>query len=109
MGKENDLRMSGGIGRALKKVVSAPFKVVGKVLGVGGGGSQTVKVQTPEVTGAQIQASTQAQAPEAPVLGTENTTLDSNGKKKKKGKAGLLISKDNGSGDNSGGYTGLNI
>lgn len=102
--------MSGGIGRAIKKVVSAPFKVVGKVLGVGGDGSQTVKVQTPDVTGAQIQASTQSQAPEAPVLGTENTTLDSNGKKKKKkGKAGLLISKDNGSGGNSGGYTGLNI
>lgn len=105
--------MSGGIGRALKKVVSAPFKVVGKVLGVGvgggGGGSQTVKVQTPDVTGAQIQASTQAQAPEAPVLGTENTTLDSNGKKKKKGKAGLLIAKDSSSGGNSGGYTGLNI
>lgn len=101
--------MSGGIGRALRKVVSAPFKAVGSVLGIGGSNSQTVKVQTPDVTGAQIQASTQAQAPEAPVLGTENTTLDQNGKKKKKGKASLLINKDSGSGSSSGGYTGLNI
>lgn len=103
--------MSGGIGRAFKKIVSAPFKAVGKILGVGGGrgGTQTIKVQTPDVTGAQIQASTQAPAPEAPVLGTENTTLDSNVKKKKKGKAGLLIAKDSSSGGNSGGYTGLNI
>lgn len=95
----------GGIGKAIKKVVSAPFKVVGSLLGAGG---QTVNVSAPDVSGAQIQASTAAQAPEAPMLGTESTTLD---KKKKRGKSGLLIQKNSGSGKSNGGgnYSGLNI
>lgn len=95
--------MSGGIGRAIKRVVSAPFKAVGKVLGVGG--SQTVNVSAPDVSAAQVVPSTAAAAPEAPVLGTENTTQD---KKKKKGKSRLLINNDSQS-SNSSGYSGLNI
>lgn len=95
--------MSGGIGRAIKRVVSAPLKAVGKVLGVGG--SQTVNVSAPDVSAAQVVPSTAAAAPEAPVLGTENTTQD---KKKKKGKSRLLINNDSQS-SNSSGYSGLNI
>lgn len=95
--------MSGGIGRAIKRVVSAPVKAVGKVLGVGG--SQTVNVSAPDVSAAQVVPSTAAVAPEAPVLGTENTTQD---KKKKKGKSRLLINNDSQS-SNSSGYSGLNI
>lgn len=96
----------GGVVKAVKKVVSAPFKVVGSLLGAGG---QTVNVSAPDVSGAQIQASTAAQAPEAPLLGTENTTLDK--KKKKRGKSGLLIQKDSSGTNKSGGgnYSGLNI
>lgn len=97
------INLSGGIGRAIKRVVSAPFKAVGKVLGVGG--SQTVNVSAPDVSAAQVVPSTAAAAPEAPVLGTENMTLD---KKKKKGKSRLLINNDNQS-SNSSGYSGLNI
>lgn len=97
------INLSGGIGRAIKRVVSAPFKAVGKVLGVGG--SQTVNVSAPDVSAAQVVPSTAAAAPEAPVLGTENTTQD---KKKKKGKSHLLINNDNQS-SNSSGYSGLNI
>ena len=97
------INLSGGIGRAIKSVVSAPFKAVGKVLGVGG--SQTVNVPTPDVSAAQVVPSTAAAAPEAPVLGTENATQD---KKKKKGKSSLLINNDNQS-SNSSGYSGLNI
>lgn len=97
------INLSGGIGRAIKRVVSAPFKAVGKVLGVGG--SQTVNVSAPDVSAAQVVPSTAAVAPEAPVLGTENTTQD---KKKKKGKSRLLINNDNQS-SNSSGYSGLNI
>lgn len=97
------INLSGGIGRAVKRVVSAPFKAVGKVLGVGG--SQTVNVSAPDVSAAQVVPSTAAVAPEAPVLGTENTTQD---KKKKKGKSRLLINNDNQS-SNSSGYSGLNI
>ena len=97
------INLSGGIGRAIKRVVSAPFKAVGKVLGVGG--SQTVNVSAPDVSAAQVVPSTAAAAPEAPVLGTENTTQD---KKKKKGKSRLLINNDNQS-SNSSGYSGLNI
>ena len=97
------INLSGGIGRAIKSVVSAPFKAVGKVLGVGG--SQTVNVSAPDVSAAQVVPSTAAAAPEAPVLGTENTTQD---KKKKKGKSSLLINNDNQS-SNSSGYSGLNI
>ena len=93
----------GGIGRAIKSVVSAPFKAVGKVLGVGG--SQSVNVSAPDVSAAQVVPSTAAAAPEAPVLGTDNTTQD---KKKKKGKSSLLINNDNQS-SNSSGYSGLNI
>lgn len=97
------INLSGGIGRAIKRVASAPFKAVGKVLGVGG--SQTVNVSAPDVSAAQVVPSTAAAAPEAPVLGTENTTQD---KKKKKGKSRLLINNDNQS-SNSSGYSGLNI
>lgn len=97
------INLSGGIGRAIKRVVSAPFKAVGKVLGVGG--SQTVNVSAPDVSAAQVVPSTAATAPEAPVLGTENTTQDT---KKKKGKSRLLINNDSQS-SNSSGYSGLNI
>lgn len=97
------INLSGGIGRAIKRVVSAPFKAVGKVLGVGG--SQTVNVSAPDVSAAQVVPSTAAAAPEAPVLGTENMTQD---KKKKKGKSRLLINNDSQS-SNSSGYSGLNI
>lgn len=99
------INLSGGIGRAIKRVVFAPFKAVGKVLGVGGG-SQTVNVSAPDVSAAQVVPSTAAAAPEAPVLGTENTTQDT--KKKKKGKSRLLINNDSQS-SNSSGYSGLNI
>lgn len=98
------INLSGGIGRAIKRVVSAPFKAVGKVLGVGG--SQTVNVSAPDVSAAQVVPSTAAAAPEAPVLGTENTTQDT--EKKKKGKSRLLINNDSQS-SNSSGYSGLNI
>lgn len=97
------INLSGGIGRAIKRVVSAPFNAVGKVLGVGG--SQTVNVSAPDVSAAQVVPSTAAAAPEAPILGTENTTQD---KKKKKGKSRLLINSDSQS-YNSSGYSGLNI
>ena len=94
----------GGIGKAITRVVSAPFKAVGKVLGVGG--SQTVNVSAPDVSGAQVIPSTEAAAPEAPVLGAENTTQDT--RNKKKGKSRLLINNDSQS-SNSSGYSGLNI
>jgi ribosomal protein L21 len=96
--------LSGGIGRAFKKVVAAPFKAVGKVLGMGGG--QKVTVKAPDVSGAQIVPSVASPAPEAPVLGTENTAQDT--VKKKKGKSRLLINRD-GNSSSSSGYSGLNI
>lgn len=98
------INLSGGIGRAFKKVVSAPFKAVGKVLGIGGG--QTVNVSAPDVSAAQVVPSTAAVAPEAPVFGTENTTKD---KKKKKGKSRLLINSDNSPSSGNSSYSGLNI
>lgn len=99
------INLSGGIGRAIKKVVSAPFKAVGKVLGVGGG--QTVNVSAPDVSGAQVLPSTASPAPEAPVLGTENTTQDKT--KKKKGKSRLLINSDSSPSSGNSSYSGLNI
>lgn len=101
------INLSGGIGRAIKRVVSAPFKAVGKVLGVGG--SQTVHVSTPDVSAAQVVPSTASPAPEAPVLGTENTTQDNVKKKKKKGKSRLLINSDSSPTSGSSNYSGLNI
>lgn len=95
----------GGIGRAINKVVSAPLKVVGKVLGVGG--AQTVNVSAPDVSGAQVVPSTASPAPEAPVLGTENTAQDKT--KKKKGKSSLLINNDSSPSSGSSNYSGLNI
>nr|DAF89389.1 MAG TPA: hypothetical protein [Caudovirales sp. ct2KA10] len=99
------INLSGGIGRAIKKVVSAPLKVVGKVLGVGG--AQSVNVSAPDVSGAQVVPSTASPAPEAPVLGTENTAQDK--VKKKKGKSRLLINSDNSPSSGSSSYSGLNI
>lgn len=97
------INLSGGIGRAFTKIVSAPFKAAGKLLGVGG--AKAVNVSAPDVSAAQVVPSTAAAAPEAPVLGTENTTQDT---KKKKGKSRLLINNDSQS-SNSSGYSGLNI
>lgn len=99
------INLSGGIGRAFKKVVSAPFKAVGSLLGIGGG--QTVNVSAPDVSGAQVVPSTASPAPEAPVLGTENTTQDK--VKKKKGKSRLLINSDNSPSSGNSSYSGLNI
>ena len=99
------INLSGGIGRAIKRVVSAPFKAVGKVLGVGGG--QTVNVSAPDVSAAQVVPSTASPAPEAPVLGTENTTQDT--EKKRKGKSRLLINSDSSPTSGSSNYSGLNI
>lgn len=99
------INLSGGIGRAVKRVVSAPLKVVGKVLGVGG--AQTVNVSAPGVLGAQVVPSTASPAPEAPVLGAENTTQDKI--KKKKGKSRLLINSDNSRSSGNSSYSGLNI
>ena len=99
------INLSGGIGRAFKKVVSAPFKAVGKVLGIGGG--QTVNVSAPDVSAAQVVPSTASPAPEAPVLGTENTTQDKD--KKKKGKSRLLINSDSSPASGNSSYSGLNI
>ena len=99
------INLSGGIGRAFKKVVSAPFKAVGKVLGIGGG--QSVNVSAPDVSGAQVLPSTASPAPEAPVLGTESTTQDK--VKKKKGKSRLLINSDSSPSSGNSSYSGLNI
>ena len=99
------INLSGGIGRAFKKVVSAPFKAVGKVLGIGGG--QTVNVSAPDVSGAQVVPSTASPAPEAPVLGTENTAQDKT--KRKKGKSRLLINSDSSPSSGNSSYSGLNI
>lgn len=98
------INLSGGIGRAFKKVVSAPFKAAGRVLGIGGG--KSIKVSAPDVSAAQVVPSTAAAAPEAPVLGTENTTQD---KKKKKGKSRLLINRDSSPSSGNSSYSGLNI
>ena len=89
----------GGIGRAFKKIVSAPFKVVGNVLGIGGG--KTADVSAPDVSAAQVVPSTASTIPESPTLGTE--------KKKKKGKASLLINSDNSRSSGNSSYSGLNI
>lgn len=89
----------GGIGKAITKVVSAPFKVVGNLLGAGGG--QAVNVSAPNVSAAQVVPSTASTVPESPTLGTE--------KKKKKGKASLLINSDNSRSSGSSSYSGLNI
>ena len=99
------INLSGGIGRAIQSIVSAPFKAVGKVLGVGG--AKTVNVSAPDVSAAQVVPSTASPAPEAPVLGTDNTTLDKD--KKKKGKSRLLINSDNSPSSGNSSYSGLNI
>ena len=95
----------GGIGRAFKKVVSAPFKAVGKLLGAGG--AKNVSVSAPDVSATQVVPSTASPAPEAPVLGTENTAQDK--VKKKKGKSRLLINSDSSPSSGNSSYSGLNI
>ena len=105
------INLSGGIGRAVKRVVSAPVKAVGKVVGntVGRvfGFGKTVNVSVPDAWAAQVVPSTASPAPEAPVLGTENTTQDK--VKKKKGKSRLLINSDSSPSSGNSSYSGLNI
>ena len=87
----------GGIGKAIKRIVSAPFDLVGNVLGFG----KTADVSAPNVSAAQVVPSTASNVPESPALGTE--------KNKKKGKARLTINRDNSSSSGSSSYSGLNI
>ena len=87
----------GGIGKAIKRVVSAPFDIVGNVLGF----RKTADISAPKVSAAQVVPSTASNVPEAPTLGTE--------KKKKKGKASLLIDSDNSRSSGNSNYSGLNI
>lgn len=87
----------GGIGKAFKRIVSAPFDLVGKVLGSG----VNADVSAPKVSAAQVVPSTASNVPESPALGTE--------KKKKKGKASLLINSDNSRSSGNSSYSGLNI
>lgn len=87
----------GGIGKAITRVVSAPFDLVGNVLGFG----KTADVSAPNVSAAQVVPSTASTIPESPTLGTEN--------KKKKGKASLIINSDNSRSSGSSSYSGLNI
>ena len=87
----------GGIGKAIKRVVSAPFDIVGNVLGFG----KTANVSAPNVSAAQVVPNTASTIPESPTLGTE--------KKKKKGKASLLINSDNSRSSGNSSYSGLNI
>lgn len=87
----------GGIGKAFKRIVSAPFELVGKVLGAG----KTADVSAPNVSAAQVVPSTASAVPKSPTLGT--------GDKKKKGKSSLLINRDNSRSSGSSGYSGLNI
>ena len=87
----------GGIGKAIKRVVSAPFDIVGNVLGFG----KTADVSAPNVSAAQVVPNTASNVPESPTLGTE--------KKKKKGKARLTIDRDNSSSSGISSYSGLNI
>lgn len=88
----------GGIGRAFKRIVSAPFNIVGNVLGFG----KTADVSAPNISAAQGVPITASDVPESPALGTEK-------KKKKKGKARLLINSDNSSSSGNSSYSGLNI
>ena len=107
------INLSGGIGRAIKKVVSAPFKAVGNVVGktvgrvFGFGSGRTFNVSVPDAWAAHAVPSTASPAPEAPVLGTENTTQDK--VKKKKGKSRLLINSDSSPSSGNSSYSGLNI
>lgn len=87
----------GGIGKAFKRIVSAPFELVGKVLGAG----KTADVSAPNVSAAQVVPSTASAVPESPTLGT--------GGKKKKGKSSLLINRDNSRSSGSSSYSGLSI
>lgn len=87
----------GGIGKAIKRVVSAPFDIVGNVLGFG----KTADVSAPDISAAPVVPSTASNVPESPTLGTE--------KKKKKGKASLLIDSNNSRSSGNSSYSGLNI
>ena len=96
------INLSGGIGRAVKGIVSAPFKVVGNVLGFGKKAAVFApSVSAPNVSAAQVAPNTASNVPSSPALGTGN--------KKKKGKASLLIDRDNSSSSGSSSYSGLNI
>lgn len=93
---------SGGF---LGKVISAPFKAVSSILGMGGGGGAQVRASEtvyPTVTGRDLVTSTEAQQPQSAVMGEDTDTLY--GTKKKRGTASLYVKPNNNSGSSS--YTG---
>lgn len=91
---------SGGF---LGKVISAPFRAVSSILGIGGGGHvRAYETVYPTVTGRDLVTSTEAQQPQSAVMGEDTDTLY--GTKKKRGTASLYVKPNNNSGSSS--YTG---
>lgn len=94
----------GGIGHAISKVVSAPFKAIGHLFG-----SRTSTASVPQSAGAAAAA-----APAAPAADAQNndTNVDTEATKRKKkamGKKSLMIgnASDSAGGGTTG--TGLNL
>lgn len=90
----------GGVGHAIGKVISAPFRAVGKLFGA--------RTSTASVN----QSAGAAAAPAAPAADAQNndTNVDTNATKRKKkamGKKSLMIG--NGSDSAGGGTTGTGL
>lgn len=91
---------SGGF---LGKVISAPFRAVSSVLGLGGGEQVRASDSVyPTVTGRDLVTSTEAQQPQSAVMGEDTDTLY--GTKKKRGTASLYVKSKNSGGNTP--YTG---
>lgn len=91
---------SGGF---LGKVISAPFRAVSSVLGMGGGERVSASESVyPTVTGRDLVTSTEAQQPQSAVMGEDTDTLY--GTKKKRGTASLYVKSKNSGGNTP--YTG---
>lgn len=83
----------------LGNIVSAPLKLVGSLLG----GDDTVSASSsvyPTVTARDLVPSTEATAPQAPVMGNDNS-YPTGAARRKKGLSGLYVEKN----DNN--YTGV--
>lgn len=94
----------------LGNIISAPLRLVDNILG--GGNDETVSASTttyPTVTARDLVSSTESAAPQAPVMGSDNSyPSGTNSTRKKRGLASLYIdNKDNSTNNNYTGVGGL--
>ncbi len=88
----------------LGNIISAPLKLVGSILGSGGETESASSSVYPTVTARDLVSSTESTAPQAPVMGDDNSyPSGTSATRRKRGLSSLYVDK----GTSNNNYTGV--